>query len=141
MMRVCKPNETGLIFGQGGPSMMGGFGGGFESAKSSATQQSTTPTSPTTTNPTFTVSPEVTGPTYNGQTVNPVFSPTTVTTVTQPTAVISGQTTPSVDYYDNGVMCIDPGAVNTGPSSGLGQTDTGLAGNADFGGIDTSNMA
>jgi hypothetical protein len=138
-MRICKPTEAVMVFGQGSPSM-GWSGGGFESALSAATQPSTTPTAPTTTNSTFTVSPNVTGPTYNGQPVSPVYGTTYGIQVSAPTFGITSNAPAEVSYYDNGVMCIDPGAVNNGQSSGMNQTDTGLAGNANFGGIDTSNM-
>jgi hypothetical protein len=136
------------VFGAGGYGY--GFGGGFggtsstdsstPSSNTAAAGGSYTPSIPSVPG-TFVASPTYSGPTYNGQPVTAVYGPTTITTVTGPTAVISGQTNPDVAYYDNGVMCIDPGAVNNGPSSGLGQTDTGLAGNSSFGGIDTSNMA
>jgi hypothetical protein len=137
-MRICKPDEVSLIYGLGSPGGYGTFGSGSISA-SSGTPAGSVPAN--TSAPTFTVSANPSGPTYNGQPVTPVYGPIITATVTAPTFGITATTSPEVSYYDNGTMCIDPAAVNNGAHSGLGQTDTGLAGNADFGGIDTSNMA
>ncbi len=66
-MRVCKPNDAGLIFGQGGPSMAGGFGEMSFAASSKPSSPapsppSFTPSVPSTMNPTFSGQPSQTDP-------------------------------------------------------------------------------
>jgi hypothetical protein len=58
-MRVCKPSELGLIFGQGGPSTMGWSGAQLESTQAAA-NLTPTPSTPTTNAGGFVVSPGTT---------------------------------------------------------------------------------
>ena len=108
-MRICKPNEAGLIFGQGGPSMTG-FSGG------SSVQASVAPTAPTP-QPSTPYSPSV-GPI----TPNDPYAPS-APTVTPPSPAVGGYNpgtvTPGLDPQQGpGLnMCPNLGPGPTGPSS------------------------
>jgi hypothetical protein len=138
-MRICKPNEAGLILGMGSPSMMNWSGTQLQSPLAASTNPTPAPSTPTTgsvspispglsTNPSL---PSVTS--FGGQ----VYS--TPAPVTGPATIQGIEVGPQI--------CVNPNTF--GPTSeastndsfaGLGITDSGLTGNADFGGIDSSNM-
>jgi hypothetical protein len=128
-MRICKPIEAGLIFGQGSPSMMGINWSGFTYVPPATApgalpletlQQATSPTftssMPSTTNPTVSIT---TGP-----------SDTIYTTITLPSSTQLGPTTnlgvatstPSTLNPTSNAQTSTPDKQNTGPG-----VETGIA--------------
>jgi hypothetical protein len=153
-MRICKPNEAGLVFGQGGPMIGGGaeFLGpkmsekplGAATPSAGPTAPSVSPSVPSTMNPTFSGQPAQTDPMQGlpAEMCGPA--------VTAIGAALGARGGPAGAALGAGIadaikdnMCpkSDAGpAPSTTASAEAGGYGAGSLGNDAYGGMDTSNM-